>query len=318
MAEATLSKDANANTIDVTTPSAGYASGQVIQLPDGRAAVVAGLVAKVSGDPAALIVAGQFTLAKGASLVILKGAPLYWDRSANTVTPLKAVAGADFFIGSAVADATAAATTVVVDLNVEPHYIIDLLRDPIDEVAVGDATLKVHGGTAVLAIIATSEAEKIDMLSKHSVPVTIPFIVEGRMAGYGASDNTLDLNVGIANATHADSADTITEAVFIHLDEVADLNIFAESDDGTTEVAATDTLSDYVEDTYFDFAFDCRDLTDIKIYINAVRVLSGSTFALGDATGPMKLLAHVEKTTGTATGELRVSKLAIRATDLVA
>ncbi|KKL67165.1 hypothetical protein LCGC14_2137700, partial [marine sediment metagenome] len=65
MTEAVLSKDANANAYDVTTPSAGYASGEVIQLPNGRAAAVAGLLTKVSGDPAALITAGQFTLTKG-------------------------------------------------------------------------------------------------------------------------------------------------------------------------------------------------------------------------------------------------------------
>lgn len=61
-AEAVLSKDAD--TIDVTTPSAGYAAGEVIQLPDGRAGVVCGLTAKVSGDAAALKTTGQHTLQK--------------------------------------------------------------------------------------------------------------------------------------------------------------------------------------------------------------------------------------------------------------
>ena len=316
MAEATLTKDAD--TIDVITPAAGYTGGQVIQLSDGRAAVVAGLMARSSGDPAALKTSGQFTLAKGVDLVILEGAPLYWDRSANTVTPLKAVAGADFFIGVAVTDAIAAATTVLVDLNVEPDYTIDLLRDPTDSVAVGDATVTMGPGYVKLNILATSEAEKIDVMSKHSVPVTVPFIVEGRVAGYAATDNTIDFNVGLANDTHATSADTITESCFLHIDEAADLEIYAESDDGTTEVAATDTTVAYVDDTYFDFAIDCRDLTDIQIYINGVLVLGATTFALGDATGPMKLLVHLEKTTGTASGEFRVSKLALRATDLAA
>jgi predicted RecA/RadA family phage recombinase len=320
MGEATISKDAT--TIDVITPAAGYASGEVIQLSDGRAAQVVGLKALVEGDPAALKPDGQVTLAKTASVVILEGAPLYWDRSAGTCTPLKAVAGGDFFCGVAVKDAASADATVLVNLNVQPQYTIDLLRDPLDEVLSGDATLKVHGGTAVLALIATSEVEKSDAISKHSIPVVsgsaIPFIVEGRMAGYGASANTVDINVGLANATHATDAEAITEAVFLHLDEVADLNIFVHSDDGTTEVALTDTTINYVEDTYFDFAFDCRDLTDIQIYINGVLILPDTVFALGDATGPIKLLAHIEKTTGTATGEVRVSKLALRATDLAA
>ncbi len=316
MAEATLDK--GADSIDVTTPSAGYASGEVIQLTDGRAAVVLGLKTKVSGDPAALGTRGQFTLTKGASLVVLEGAPLYWDRSLGSVTPLKAVAGGDFFIGVAVADVAAATLTCVVELNVRPNYTIDLMRTPFESIPVGDATLTMMPGAARFNILATSEAEKIDAFSEHSVPVVsgsaIPFIVEGRMAAYViGTDNTVDMNVGLANATHATSADTITESVFMHLDEVLSIN--AESDDGSTEVSA-DTLVDCVDNIYFDFAFDCRDLTDIKIYIDGVRVLAASTFKLNAATGPIKLAVHVEKTTGTATGELRVSKLALRCTDL--
>ncbi len=314
MGESTMS-NSDPTFVAVTTPAAGYAVGEVIQLADGRAGALRGLTAKTVGQPAAFTVQGKVTLAKTAAVVILKGAPLYWERSAGTVTPLKAVAGGDFSIGVAYADAIAAATTVVVDLNVAPHYTIDLLRDPTDSVAVGAATLTMGPGYAKFTIINTNEAEKIDAMSQHSVPVTVPFIVEGRMAAYViGSDNTVDMNVGIANGTHATSADTITESAFIHLDEV--LSIFAESDDGTTEVAASDTLVDCVDDTYFDFAIDGRDLTDLHFYINGVEVLASTRFDISAASGPLKLLAHVEKMTGTATGELRVSKLALRVTDL--
>ena len=315
MAEATLSKDANANTID-TTAEAAIVAGEVYQLRDGRAGVRAGLKAAESGDQVAFLTAGQFTLAKTASVVILDGDQLYWDRSANTATPLRAVTGADFPIGVAVGDAASAATTVVCDLNKKPVYTIDLLKDPSDSVLVGTTmTLVEIGGYLKLNIAAANEAQKVDVMSIPSIPVTIPFIVEGRVAAYViGSDNTVDFNIGIANATHADNADTIGESCFLHLDET--LDIFAESDDGTTEVAATDTTVDCVDDTYFDFRIDCRDLTDIQVYINGVNVLAASVFKLDAATGPLKLLAHVEKTTGTATGEFRIAHLAIRAMDL--
>jgi hypothetical protein len=81
-------------------------------------------------------------------------------------------------------------------------------------------------------------------------------------------------------------------------------------------VAATETLADAVDDTYFDFRFDCRDLTSIKIYINGVRVLSTSTFKLNAATGPMKLLAHIEKGANDTPGHIRINHLAIRTMDL--
>lgn len=313
MADAIISKDVD--TITVVTPTAGYAAGEIIQLADGRAAFVLGMVARVAGDQAALQPSGQVTAAKTASVVILKGAPLYWDRSANTVTPLKAVAGADFFIGSAVADAAAADTTVVVDLNVEPNYTIDIFRDMTDTVNVGDANVSMQPGFAKLSILATSEAEKTDIMSQHSVPVAVPFIVEGRAAVFDTpSGAATDFNIGIANGTHATSADTIAESLFLHFDNA--LDILVESDDGTTEVAADDSTVDAVENTYFDFAFDARDLTDIQVYINGVNVLPAVVFKLDAATGPLKLLAHIEKTTGTEVGELRVSKLALRAMDV--
>lgn len=321
MSEALLSN--SSDVIAQTTPAAGYAYGEVIQLADGRAAVVQGLRALASGDEAGLKTTGQHTVAKTANVVILKGDRVYWDRSADTATPLQAVAGADFPIGVATADAAASDATVTVDLNVAPVYVVDIMRQPTDTVPVKTAgtnmDFSMGPGYVKLALSSThAEANKLDILSQHSVPKTIPFIVEGRMAIYDIGDEgSLDINVGIASATHASDADAIAESVFLHLDGTA-LDIKAESDDGTTEVAATDTTVDAVDDTYFDFRFDCRDLTNIKIYINGVRVLAASTFKLNAATGPLKCLAHIEKGANDTPGEIRIAHLAIRATDLAA
>jgi hypothetical protein len=125
--------------------------------------------------------------------------------------------------------------------------------------------------------------------------------------------------VGIANATHASDADTIAESVFLHVDGAdtnGAVNILAESDDGTTEVAATDTTVDFAAGTPFEFRIDCRDLTDIQIYINGVNVLPASVFKLNAATGPLKLLAHIEKGANDTLADVRVHHLAIRTTDL--
>lgn len=316
MAEATLTQDADS--IDVTAPVAGYASGEVLQLPDGRAGVVQGLRAPVSGDRAALLTAGHVTVAKTTGVVILKGAPVYWDRSANTATPLRAAAGGDFFLGAALEDAASGSAAVAVDINVQPRATIDLLRDPSDTVLVltaGTPSMTVGAGCAKLAFSTTAEAQKVDILSKNSCPVGVPFIVEGRMAVYDIGDEgSVDINVGIASGTHASDCDAIAESVFFHLDGTS-LNILAESDDGTTEVAAADTTVDAVDDTYFDFAIDGRDLSSVKLYVNGVRVLASSTFVLSAATGPLKLLAHIEKGANDTPGEIRIEKLALRAMD---
>ena len=318
MAEAVLQKDANANSIEIIAPAA-LTPGEIIQLPDGRASRYAGELTATSGDTVTMQTAGAMTITKTSGVVVLDGAPVYWDRSAGSGTPLKALAGADFYAGTAVGDSLSADTTMVVDFNVTPKYTIDALRDETDTVLVGDATVVMLPGYAKLSVIATSEAEKCDIMSKHSVPVVsgsaIPFILEGRMAIYTVpSGAATDINIGLANDTHATSADSITESMFIHFDNA--LDILVESDDGTTEVAATDSTVDASDDTYFDFAFDCRDLTDIQVYIDGVLVLPATVFKLDAATGPIKILAHAEKTTGTETCEYRVSKLAIRPTDV--
>jgi predicted RecA/RadA family phage recombinase len=316
MAEAALCKDASSVTI--VAPEA-LSSGEIIQLPDGRAGITLGLQTVPVGEFAEMAVERTFTVAKSASVVILDGAPIYWDRSANSATPLHALAGADFFLGVAIGDAAAADTTVVVDLNVQPVYTIDSLIDMVDIVNVGAAAVTMLPGAANLNIAATSEAEKTDIMTQMSVPVVsgsaIPFIVEGRIAIIDTpSGAATDFNIGLANDTHATSADSITEFVFLHFDN--GLNILAQSADGTTSTSAIDTTVDAVEGVYFDFVFDCRDLDDILIYINGVNVLPDSDFTLADATGPIKLLTHVEKTNGTEVGILRVAKLAIRTTEV--
>jgi predicted RecA/RadA family phage recombinase len=318
MSEAALYKDAD--TITILAPAA-LASGQVVQLPDGRAGYVMGLKAVAAGDPVEIQVGGQAVVAKAANVEILPGDELRWDRSANTATPLDAIADADFLIGTAVDGAAAADTTVVVALNKRPVYQIDIFRDRSDSVIVktsGTPAVTWTPGCVTLALSATDEIQKVDVLSAAAIPVGVPFIAEGRVAVFDIGDNTaLDFNIGLANATHASDADEITESVFFHLDGSA-LDIKAESDDGTTEVAATDTTVDAVDDTFFDFRIDARDLSDIKLYINGVRVLATKTFKLDKATGPIKLLVHMEKSANATSGEIRVAHLAIRTLDAAA
>lgn len=313
-----------ADELAVTTPAAGYSSGEVIQLADGRAGYVDGLRALASGEVANLRTGQRVTLAKTASVVCLKGGRAYWDRSANTVTPLRALAGADYSIGVFAADAAAADATVDVFLGVDPVYTLDALRDPSDTVIVktaGTPALAMGPGYAKMTFSATAEAQKVDLLSKHSVPVDVPFIVELELNIVDSGDAAaaaVDINVGIASATHASDCDTIAESMFVHVDGAdtnGAVNINLESDDGTTEVAATDTTVDFAAGTPFFVQFDCRDLTDIQAYVNGVNVLPASVFKLNAATGPLKLLAHMEKGANDTEADVRILSLRIRTMD---
>lgn len=297
------------------TPDTAVSAGEVIQLPDGRAAVASQDIA--AGSLGAVQVSGIVRMAKTTGIVLLPGGKAYWDHSANKVH-FKTANDRDFSVGVVMVQAASADTEVDVALNVHPCYLIDVARDPCTTAIVGTAAAegfgrpKRIGGSTKFLITATNEAQKVDLLSNQGFAAAAKAIVEARLNVVSDGAGTVvDVSVGLANGTHADNADSITEACFVHLD-ANNANINAESDDGTTEVAATDTTVDYVEGTPFEVWFDCRDPEDIQIYVDGVLVLPNSVFKLDQATGPLKLLVHVEKSASTDTYELDVEWLRAR------
>lgn len=308
MAEATLIS--NGDSIDWVA-DANYSAGAVIQLRDGRAGVISRDVD--SGDTVGVYISGIFDVAKTTSMVVLPGSRMYWDHSANKVHLLHRN-DRDFYFGAAMEDATASATLVQVAINVMPRYTLSLGNGFV-AVPINTAGFPfVHGtGEGVnLAFSATAEAQKVDALSLHGMAPAAIAIVDALICiNNGGDASALDLNVGLASGTHATDADSIAESLFVHIDGNS-VNINLESDDATTEVAATDTTVDYTAGTPFLVQFDLRDLSDIQAYVDGVNVLPSSVFKLNAATGPLKLLAHMEKTSDDTPGNVSVLLLGAR------
>lgn len=296
--------------VAVTAPAA---AGEIWQMPDGQAAVFAGANGNTAaaGDKIAFCTEGQFTVTKTSAQVWLDGAPIWWDHSANAATcvPPLTSGDRDFFLGSAVGDVATGVTSGVVNLNKQPSYIIDSTRDIGDTTVVltsGTPYIYNRGGALVAGFSATAEAQKLDWLSKRSFALGSNFILEAVVEVVTNADaDVADLNIGVANASHASDADSITESAFFHFDMGADLNLDAESDDGTTEVAATDTTVDWAVGTPVHVVIDGRDTSDLQMYVNGALVLSGTTFDISAATGPLKALFHLEKTANDSPGEVK-------------
>lgn len=305
------------STIDITA-AAAYVGGEVIQLNDGRAAVSSSAIA--SGAVGGLTTCGVFRMAKTASVVVLDGAPIWWDHSANTATPVPPlVAGdRDFYVGVAIGDQTAAATVVDVALNVKPSYIVDMSRDGGDTAVVltaGTPYIYNRGASLEAGFSATVEAQKLDWISKRSFALASNWILEAIVEVVTDADaDVADLSVGVANATHASDADSITESCLFHYDMGANNNIYCESDDGTTEVAATDSTKDWAAGTADYLVIDGRNPADCLFYVNGVEVLN-ATADLGDiqlATGPLKALFHLEKSSNDSPGVVHIDALRVR------
>jgi predicted RecA/RadA family phage recombinase len=300
-----------------------YTAGQVIQLSDGRAAVVTNDVAALGLGAA--YVNGIFIMQKTATMVLLKGGRAFWDASANAVY-FRKINDQDFYVGRVRDDAASADTTVAVVLNDQVQYDIDLQRDgyisvPVGTQAAGGFGRGIdHGGVTNLLISATSEAQKIDALSKDGFALGSNAIVEFAFSvpTGSASGTAQDLSIGIASATNATDADAIAKHCLMHLDG-GSTKINFQSKDGTTTVAATDSTKVVVAGNTnaagvrVEVWMDMRDPSSVKIYVDGVAVLTSTTFSLtAVTTTTLYLLAHLEKTTGTDTLECDVDWLRAR------
>ena len=321
MSDAIYKENENQNFL---VAEAVVASGEIWQMPNGEAATYNGLNARAIGDRTNFTTVGKFKVTKTASVVITKGQPVYWDHSANSATFAPA-SDKDFYLGTADNDAASADATVIVNLNRKASYKIDLSRGDLEDeflsvivkTVVGSTTVEVPhirrmGGTHSFIFGATAEAQKLDLLSQQGFAVSSNWIVEGGFNVIDDGDATaIDFSIGVANATHASDADSITESCFLHLDGNT-LDLFAESDDGTTEVAATDTTVNIALGTPVHFVIDGRNPADIQIYVNGVLQLGSTVFKLDAATGPLKLLAHLEKSSDDTTADYRINYLRVR------
>lgn len=303
-ADATFVRDWNKQAL---VAIASVAVREVWQTADGKAAVYAGGAdGRTTGDAGRRVefeTADKWTFLLTSGITILDGGRVYWDHSAN-LAHFKKVNDRDFYLGRAVGDSSAGA--VVVDLNSNPPPDIDMFRDaalvvPVGTQAVGGFGFpKVLGGARSIELTSTSEAQKIDMLSVDGFAKGANAIVEMvfRIADDGAG-TAADLSLGIASATHATDASSITNRLFFHTDANA-LDIFAESSDGSTTVALTDTTINYAEGSAVANRVECwidfRNPADPQLYIDGVNVLPSSVFNVDAFAGPWFLLAHLEKT----------------------
>lgn len=306
------------DTLDYT-PDADRVTAEVIQLADGRAGAMCHDVS--SGVRGAVQTEGVFKVLKTASIVFLDGGEVYWDHSANAAH-FRKVNDRDFFIGTAVGDAASADTTLLVNFNVAPTWTLDAMREAVLSVPTGTAAAGGFGypvrlgGAAQLELTATSEAQCVDILTVDRVAVGANPIVQAIIRpvtnGSGAA---VDFSIGLANGTSTTDADAVTEHVFFHIDG-SDTKIYAQSKDGTTTVSATDTTTTITAGSAVanrkELWIDARDISSVKLYVDGVRVLSGTTFVLSAATGPLGLLAHIEKTSGTTTGKFLIDALRAR------
>ncbi len=317
MADASATRDASPVFLTLGATALPF---ELRQMPDGRAGWMQGPNAGATNDQRQFRTDGQIAVPKTSGIVFLDGGRVYWDRSAR-LAHYKPVDDRDFYIGTAVGDAASADAAMTVNLNVAARYNLDLAgmpgtSIPIGTLALGGLGLSRIGGSLNFVLNATSEAQKLDLISKDGFATGAKAIIEIAFNVVNDGSGTVvDVSLGIANATNATDADAITRHLFVHLDANATA-IKAQSKDGTTTITATDTTKVYVEGAgnanRVEVWFDLRNPADVQVYVNGVNVLPATVFSLAAAVNTWYLLAHIEKTSSTDTYEFDVDFMRAR------
>lgn len=121
---------------------------ELIQTPEGQAGVLDRNTALPVDDYGKFTTVAQWMVAKAVTFKALKGGRAYWDHSANALN-YKKVNDRDFYAGRFAEDAESTANTCVLDLNIDPRYDIDLLRDGYDSVITSGHALQAGVGAKV-------------------------------------------------------------------------------------------------------------------------------------------------------------------------
>jgi predicted RecA/RadA family phage recombinase len=292
------------------TPAADVAVGQLLQLPDGRAAFAPAAIA--AGAKGAVRVEGVVKITKPAGIVFLDGQEVFWDYSADTAALLDG-GDRDFYAGMVVnGDAASAATSMEIALNQRPNYKIDLRSNGFRRIDVANATNFATGGGSRLALSATNEAQKTDLLSRDGFAMSANWILDAQVTiSNGGAGAAPDFNLGVATATHATDFDSVAQYCALHIDgNSVDLKL--QSKDGTTTVASTDTTIDYTANTTLTLTMDGRTPGDVQCYLNGALVLGATVFDVGNGTGTWKAIVHLEKTAATDVFEVYIDRLTVR------
>lgn len=322
---------AEAYPVDQTVPvefgritlAAAAEPGDVLQYHDGRACVVSAVKDLAIGDDAGVVLTGIHEVPFASGISCVKGAKYWWDESANAAIATPGLNVGDYYLGIGAEDkASATGMRGRIDLNREPAVAWSLrdgsrtggIPDTLQEV-LGLGVRVLSGGSLSFQFDAVAEAATASLLSGAAFPIADQILFQATLNVIANGDaSAFDAVVGLANDDHATDPDSITEAAFVSING-ASTNINAESDDGTTEVAATDTTKDFTAGTPFSVWIDARDKSDVKIYVDGARVLSGTTFDISAATGPLRALALMEKTSDDTAAQIFVLDMSITRID---
>lgn len=183
--------------------------------------------------------------------------------------------------------------------------------------ATGDYVADAIGGVYSLATAAVSEAEDAQLTFGNQLMLdpAAGLIFEARVrvnipGATISADERWVVGLCSDHTNSEDSLDNTTSNLWFR-GEGANLNIYVEGDDGTTDTDDSDTGSDYVDNTWMLLKIDCTNLSAVKFSINGTVVATVSVPLLTAST-PLQPIFCYQRDAGTEINLLQIDWYRVR------
>lgn len=167
-----------------------------------------------------------------------------------------------------------------------------------------------------LATDAQSEAQTLTLYHQDQLtidPTKNPFMETRIRLNTAGATFTADqrLVVGLAAARNA-TLDSNASHCWFRI-EGADLSLFIEGDDGTTDTDDEDSGIDYVDNTFITLGIDMMDLSAVKFYVDGVQVVTTIDVSGLAATNLLQPYIEMQRDAGTEVEVLDIDYILVRA-----
>jgi hypothetical protein len=166
------------------------------------------------------------------------------------------------------------------------------------------------GGSAVLTLASTSEAENVCLYFNDVLPWDLARLQYVKfVAKVSGIDSATTLTMGVGSARN-DTPDSVAALAWFRMEGSASTSaVVVETDDGTTDLddkATGQTLST----TYKTFVIDfTQGLSDVRFFIEGERVAASTTFTMASVTSGQNVqpIVQIQKASGTGTPAVTIA-----------
>lgn len=166
------------------------------------------------------------------------------------------------------------------------------------------------GGSAVLTLASTSEAENVCLFFNDVLPWDLAGLQYVKfVAKVSGIDSASTLVFGVGSARN-DTPDSVTVSAWFRMEGSASTSaVVVETDDNSNtwdDVATGQTLSSTYKTFMIDFS---RGLADVRFYIEGEPVATGTTFNMSAVTSGQNVqpIVQIQKASGTGTPAVTIA-----------